>query len=77
MPKLSTKIGGCFSSDKKDCHFVKCCLNREIENFGFCLELSEFCPDDRPECPQGYRLENLRIRRVIRTEAWLKLQQKK
>jgi hypothetical protein len=81
-PNYPQKCGGCVASDHMNCYFVKCCSNRGIEHCGFCpafpcKKLSGFCPDDRPECPLGYHIENLRIRRVMGTEAWLKSQQKR
>ena len=54
-------------------HFRESILSLEklLEDF------SEFVPNDRPECPPGYHLENLRERKTMGTEAWLALQRTK
>jgi len=81
-PNYPEKCHGCVPSDHMDCYFVKCCLEKGIEHCGFCEDfpckkLSDFVPDDRPECPTGYHVENLRTRMAIGTEAWLKVQREK
>jgi len=81
-PNYPDKCHGCIPSLHMDCHFVKCCLEKGIEHCGFCKDfpcekLSEFVPDDRPECPPGYLIENLRVRKVVGTGAWVKSQQAK
>jgi len=81
-PNYPEKCHGCVPSVHMDCYFVKCCLEKGIEHCGFCEDfpckkLSDFVPDDRPECPTGYHVENLRARMAIGTEAWLKVQREK
>lgn len=81
-PNSPEKCSGCIPSLHMNCHFVKCCLNKGIEHCGFCeafpcQKLSDFVPDDRPECPRGYHINNLKERRAIGTAKWLEVQQKK
>jgi hypothetical protein len=57
-------------------------LEKGIEHCGFCKDfpckkLQEFVPDDRAECQRGYHVENLRVRKAVGTEEWLKLQRAK
>lgn len=78
-PKYLDDCRGCISTDHSNCYFVKCCLKKGIEHCGLCMDfpcekLREFVPDDRSECPRGYHIENLRIRKTVGTEKWLKLQ---
>ncbi len=72
---------GCTSAKRGTCHFVACCLGRGIEHCGICHEfpcakLRVFVPDDRPGCPPGYHLENLKERTRVGTEAWLARQRR-
>lgn len=81
-PNYSDKCSGCIPSLHEDCYFVKCCLEKGIEHCGFCNDfpckkLSEFVPDDRSECPPGFHIENLRVRKVVGTEEWLESQRAK
>jgi len=81
-PNYPDKCSGCIPSFHADCYFIQCCLEKRIEHCGLCEDfpckkLSEFVPDDRPECPPGYHLENLRERKTMGTEAWLALQRTK
>ena len=81
-PNYPRECHGCAPSEHMDCHFVKCCLSKNIEHCGFCadfpcVKLSNFVPDDRPECPKGYHVENLRTRKTIGTELWLQTQRSK
>jgi len=81
-PNYPDKCRGCLPQDHMDCYFVKCCLGKDIEHCGLCEEfpckkLNDFVPDDRPECPKGYHLENLRERVAIGTMEWLEIQRKK
>jgi len=81
-PNYPDECQGCIPSAHMDCHFVSCCLQKKIEHCGFCEDfpckkLSKFVPDDRPECPPGYHIENLRIRKTIGTKDWLAKQQAK
>lgn len=75
-PHYPDKCGGCTPQTKAECRFVICCTARDLEHCGYCPEfpcesLSEFCPDDRPGCPPGYHIENLRRRMAIGIQAWL------
>ncbi|HVO37312.1 MAG TPA: DUF3795 domain-containing protein [Candidatus Acidoferrum sp.] len=81
-PNYPDECQGCIPSAHMDCHFVSCCLQKNIEHCGFCEDfpckkLREFVPDDRPECPSGYHIENLRARKAIGTKDWLAKQQAK
>lgn len=81
-PNYPDECPGCIPSLHSDCHFVKCSLNRAIAHCGLCSdfpcpELSQFVPDDRPECPPGYHVENLQVRMRMGTEAWLAAQHRK
>ena len=81
-PNYLNTCRGCVPDNHLDCHFVKCCLEQSIEHCGFCKDfpcekLQQFVPDDRPECPRGYHIENLRVRKAVGTEEWLKLQRVK
>gem|GEM_PF-1147868 len=81
-PNYSAECQGCAPEKHEDCHFVQCCLEREIEHCGFCsdfpcMRLIQFCPDDRPGCPQGYHIDNLRARAKMGTIAWLEAQQER
>jgi hypothetical protein len=65
-----------------DCHFIQCGLKKGVAHCGLCAdfpcqELTDFIPDDRPECPRGYHIENLWARTRIGTQAWLEAQQNK
>ncbi len=76
-PNYPDECRGCIPPLHMDCYFVKCCLDKRIAHCGYCEDspcqkLSEFVPDDRPGCPPGYHVENLRLRMRIGTEAWLR-----
>ena len=78
-PHFPHECSGCIPSLHPTCHFVQCCLERGIEHCGLCVEfpcqrLREFVPDDRPECPPGFHIENLRARKAVGTEGWLAMQ---
>ena len=67
---------GCLAEAHPDCHFIRCALEQSLEHCGLCPrlpceKLEAFVPDDRPGCPPGYHIENLRRRLEIGTEAWL------
>lgn len=75
-PNYLQDCRGCIPQDHGDCHFVRCCQEKGIEHCGLCVEfpcqkLNEFVPDDRPGCPPGYHIMNLRARVTIGTKAWL------
>jgi len=75
-PNYPNDCLGCIPQDHEDCHFVRCCLDKAIEHCGLCEQfpcqkLSTFVPDDRPRCPPGYHIMNLRARLTIGTSAWL------
>ena len=75
-PNYQGTCPGCLLELHKDCHFVRCSLARGLEHCGLCEglpceKLKAFVPDDRPGCPPGYHVENLRRRAKIGTEAWL------
>lgn len=75
VPALSRKCSGCNPLQHLDCPFVRCCLTRDIKHCGLCSdfpcwELREFVPDDRPGCPPGDHIENLRDRAARGTAAW-------
>jgi hypothetical protein len=75
-PNYPAQCQGCIPSDHMDCHFVACCLEKRIEHCGLCENfpcetLAEFVPDDKPECPPGYHIAELRRRSQIGTGAWL------
>jgi ferredoxin len=81
-PNYPNDCHGCIPDNHMNCHFVKCCLNKSIEHCGFCNDfpcntLSNFVPDDRPECPAGYHVRNLSARKTLGTQAWLQTQHKK
>ena len=80
-PNYPDACRGCVPEDHRDCRFVECCLARGIEHCGLCndfpcTDLAEFCPDDRPGCPPGYHIENLRLRSEVGREAWLERQRR-
>lgn len=71
-----TRCRGCTLDGHPECHFLQCTLSRAIEHCGLCDDfpcqaLSEFVPDDHPDLPLGYHIENLRHRAWIGTRAWL------
>jgi hypothetical protein len=75
-PNYPQDCRGCIPEEHQDCHFVRCCQRKKLEHCGFCeglpcQELGSFVPDDRPGCPSGYHIMNLRARVTIGTEAWL------
>ena len=81
-PNHPDECGGCVPEEHADCHFLRCCLERDIEHCGFCPDfpcsrLVDFCPDDRPGCPAGYHIENLKVRKRVGTDAWLEQQARK
>lgn len=81
-PNLPASCEGCVPEAHGECHFVGCCLSRGLEHCGLCedfpcRELKDFVPDDRPECPQGYHIANLRDRRRMGTARWLDEQRRK
>ncbi|MEA3311528.1 MAG: DUF3795 domain-containing protein [candidate division WOR-3 bacterium] len=81
-PNYPRKCAGCVPELHPDCHFIRCCQDKGIEHCGFCenlpcQKLAGFCPDDRPSCPPGYHIENLRERKRIGTEAWFEKQRAK
>jgi hypothetical protein len=78
-PNYPIPCAGCIPSLLADCHFVKCGLEKRIEHCGLCdqfpcQKLIEFVPDDRPGCPPGYHVENLRLRASLGTDSWLESQ---
>ena len=78
-PNYKAKCPGCVPELHQNCHFVKCCSEKNIEHCGFCKyfpceKLVKFVPDDRPGCPPGYHIQNLELRRDIGTRAWLESQ---
>lgn len=81
-PNFPSTCVGCVPESHADCRFVTCCLSKGIEHCGLCedfpcRELAAFVPDDRPECPPGYHIANLRDRQKIGTVGWLEKQQRK
>lgn len=73
---------GCIPSLHMDCHFIQCGLKKGVAHCGLCAdfscqELTDFIPDDRPECPGGYHIENLWARTRIGTPAWPEAQRNK
>ena len=81
-PNYQAKCPGCVPELHRNCHFVKCCSEKNIEHCGLCKyfpceKLVKFVPDDRPGCPPGYHIQNLELRRDIGTRAWLESQRQK
>ena len=81
-PNWPEECKGCIPEDHGDCRFVRCCTERRIEHCGLCAdfpcaELAAFCPDDRPGCPTGYHIENLKARAEMGTANWLERERKK
>ncbi|MFO8034202.1 MAG: DUF3795 domain-containing protein [Candidatus Bipolaricaulota bacterium] len=75
-PHFGGRCLGCIPLHHLDCTFVRCTLAKYIEHCGLCAdfpcpELREFVPDDRPGCPAGYHIDNLRDRMAQGTEAWI------
>ena len=75
-PNYQNGCRGCVPQDHGNCYFVRCCLERDIEHCGLCVDfpcekLSAFVPDDRPGCPAGYHIMNLRARLTVGTKTWL------
>jgi hypothetical protein len=81
-PNSPSSCAGCVPESHRDCRFVRCCTARGLEHCGSCGELpcrdlADFVPDDRPECPPGYHIANLRRRQAVGTPQWLDEQRKK
>ena len=81
-PNYPDECGGCIPTEHMGCHFVGCCLAKGIGHCGLCEafpceKLRDFVPDDRPGCPPGYHVEELRKRTEMGTDAWLSQQRVK
>ena len=75
-PNYPHTCAGCIPADHMNCAFVQCCLRQDIAHCGLCDDfpcqsLVNFVPDDRPGCPPGFHIENLRLRMQMGTGAWL------
>lgn len=75
-PNYQSSCRGCIPIHHTECPFVRCCLDHWIPHCGLCdefpcHELESFRPDDRPGCPPGYHLANLRRRMQVGTQQWL------
>jgi hypothetical protein len=75
-PHYPHNCAGCRTGERVDCFFIQCCGRHKIEHCGQCDEfpcctLQEFVPDDRPGCPSGFHIENLRARVAMGDEKWL------
>jgi hypothetical protein len=80
-PNYLHTCAGCIPDHHQECYFVRCCQSKGIEHCGYCEDfpcqrLGTFVPDDRPECPPGYHIMNLRARLTMGTAAWLRQQRK-
>jgi hypothetical protein len=81
-PNYSQECAGCIPSLHQECFFIQCCMKRSLEHCGLCKDfpcetLVTFIPDDRPECPPGYHIQNLTERMSMGTASWIESEKRR
>lgn len=75
-PQYPQSCAGCIPSLHPECTFIQCCTAKSVNHCGECGDfpcepLLHFVPDDRPECPPGYHIENCKKRNSMGTDSWI------